>query len=75
MMAMPSEPDPEFAPELRQKAGVQPGDPPAETGLVPGGVGAGHGTGSGSRWIIILIVLGAVLVGAMMIGLGIGVFR
>ena len=74
-MAMRSEPDPEFSPDLRREAGVQPGEPPAETGLMSTTVGAGHGSGAGSRWIMVLILVGAVMVGAMMIGIGVGVFR
>src|ERR1700712_3442104 len=73
--ALPSEPDPEFESALQHKAGVPPGDPPADTGLISTGVGTGHGSGAGSRWIILLIVFGAVLVGAMMIGIGVGVLR
>jgi hypothetical protein len=74
MTAMPSGPDPEFPSDLQSKAGVRPGDPPANTGLIPGGVDAGHGSGSGSKWIIVLILVGSAMVAAMMIAIGIGMF-
>ena len=75
MTAMPSEPNPEFPSDLQSKAGVRPGDPPPNTGLIPGGVDPGHGSGSGSKWIIALILIGSAMVAAMMIVIGVGMFH
>ena len=75
MTELPPEPDPVFDPAVLRSSGLRPGDPPPEVGAVTAGTDHQQGSNAGTRWVIILVVVGAVMVGGMMVAIGVGVFR